>query len=107
MYSVLMSPWVHVTSSYLGQWLPGDKRGFRNRKHRIHSNGYYKLVGGVEDHEGLRRHAEDLSSGKILLKKRQRRELVEAMATKFREMEISAGILSCSATHCHALIKVG
>ncbi|HEX3314753.1 MAG TPA: hypothetical protein VHR72_07680 [Gemmataceae bacterium] len=28
--------------STYGSWLPGNPRGFRSRKHRIHSSGDYK-----------------------------------------------------------------
>ena len=34
--------WWHVTLSTYGSWLPGDQRGFRSRKHKIHSSGDYK-----------------------------------------------------------------
>jgi len=31
--------WRHVIINTRGTWLHGDSRGFRNRKHRIHSSG--------------------------------------------------------------------
>jgi len=34
--------WRHVILSTYGSWLPGDKRGFRTRRHREHVEGDYK-----------------------------------------------------------------
>jgi hypothetical protein len=102
-----MYPWAHVMTSYLGQWLPGDRRGFRSRAHRIHSNGNYKFSGGPDEHRALREHAEKLSSVKVILTIPQCRTLVGSMAKKFMEMEIPVAIIAAAATHCHVLIKVG
>jgi hypothetical protein len=34
--------WCHVVLSTYGSWLPGDPRGFRTRRHKLHVEGDYK-----------------------------------------------------------------
>ncbi|MFG0329350.1 MAG: hypothetical protein ACF8PN_05560 [Phycisphaerales bacterium] len=46
--------WRHATLSTRRSWMPGDPRGFRNRKHRIHSSGDYRNPPPEQEHIGLR-----------------------------------------------------
>jgi hypothetical protein len=100
-------PWVHITSSYRGHWLPGDGRGFRSRQHRIHSEYFYKDTVPTEQHKGLREYAQRISKDKVLLTKSHRRTMLAAMVEKLAEMELPAAIIALAPTHCHALVKVG
>lgn len=46
--------WWHIQLGTYCTWLPGDKRGFRSRDHRIHSSGDYKAPPPPGGHAGLR-----------------------------------------------------
>jgi hypothetical protein len=45
--------WRHVIVNTRCSWLHGDLRGFRNRKHRIHSSGDYRNPPPPEEHRVL------------------------------------------------------
>jgi len=51
--------WWHVIISTRNSWLPGDKRGFRSKNHKIHSSGDYKKPPPIEEHSGLRRYHQE------------------------------------------------
>ena len=44
----------HVIWSTYGSWLPGDPRGFRTRRHRMHVEGGYRNPPPPGTHAGLR-----------------------------------------------------
>jgi hypothetical protein len=50
--------WWHVQIGTYCAWLPGDKRGFRNRDHRIDSTGDYRDPPPPDEHAGLREYNE-------------------------------------------------
>src|SRR5947207_10093448 len=51
----LETAWIHVVVGTYRSWDFGDERGFRSRKHRIHSSGDYKNPPPKREHEGLRK----------------------------------------------------
>lgn len=96
--------WVHLTASTLGHWLPGDERGFRSRRHRLHSSGDYQNPPPLAEHAGLRRDAEARSKGAVRLDPAQRQIVVAALQTKLEEMGAQPRAIACDAVHCHALV---
>ncbi len=54
-----MRKWFHITFSTYGTWLPGDPRGFRAWKHKLHSSGDYKSRPPQGEHAALQRYARD------------------------------------------------
>jgi hypothetical protein len=57
--------WRHVIVNTHSSWLPGSPRGFRNRKHRIHSSGDYRSPPPPGEHEGLHRYNAGKSSPQV------------------------------------------
>lgn len=54
--------WRHVIINAHCTWLPGDPRGFRNRGHRIHSSGDYRVPPPAGEHVGLNRFHRERSA---------------------------------------------
>ena len=102
-----MTPWAHVISSFHGQWLPGDERGFRNRGHRIHSTGAVERSAPIWEHRGLRQRLAHCRDNAIVLTPDQGAVVGEALIEKLRSTGSRIGALAVSPTHCHALIEVG
>ena len=48
--------WYLVTINTHGSWLHGSPRGFRSRRHRLHSTGDYRTPPPVGEHAGLNRY---------------------------------------------------
>jgi REP element-mobilizing transposase RayT len=59
--------WWHVIWSTHCSWLPGDPRGFRNRRHRIHSSGDYRRPPPVGEHAGLHQYHQSRSADAVEL----------------------------------------
>lgn len=102
-----MARWAHVISSFRGHWLPGDLRGFRSRKHRIHSSHDYRAVNPEPEHEELHRYAQGLAGDAIRLTRSQCRVVIAAIIEKMEAIEIPVAVIACDAVHCHALLRVG
>ena len=47
-------PWFHIMLGSRCSWLHGDARGFRDRKHRLHSTGDYKNPPPSKEHADVR-----------------------------------------------------
>jgi len=97
--------WAHVVTSTRGQWLPGDRRGFRSRQHRVHSSGDYRRPPPPGEHEGLRKVAEAISTGPVFLATAHRRVVVEAIQTKLTQLGAHPRVIACDGVHCHALFN--
>ena len=93
-------------SSYRGQWIPGDERGFRSRGHRVHSTGNYHDKPPETEHAGLRRWARTIMAEPVTLDRTLASELVSAMIEKVEAMELRWAIVAADRVHCHALIDV-
>jgi REP element-mobilizing transposase RayT len=103
-----MSPWTHVYSSYLGQWLPGDQRGFNSRHHKIRSTRHYLIHDPfTKEHAGLERYSKLMCDDKVSIARQHRPMLLEALRAKFESMGTPIAAIGASPTHTHALIKVG
>src|SRR5262245_7525681 len=57
--------WRHVVINTKNTWLHGDERGFRSRRHRVHSSGNYKHRPPPREHKGLRDYHEKRSGGEV------------------------------------------
>ena len=71
--------WRHVIISTLNSWLPGDPRGFRTVKHKIHSSGDYKNPPPPGEHAGLFLYSSKISGETVVIPK----ELRDAIGIAF------------------------
>jgi hypothetical protein len=90
-----------------GHWLPGDERGFRDRKHRIHSSGDYAIPPPPDEHAGLRRYAHAIAGPSVRIPEELRSTIARALGEKFDELHAPARIIAITETHAHALVRVG
>ena len=99
--------WFHVILTMYGTWLPGDKRGFRTRKHREHVEGDYKNPPPPGIYEGLAAHSRKrLRFEPVVLSYEQRKTLGVAMRDKLEKLGAVVACLSISAKHGHLLVKL-
>src|SRR5688572_11171736 len=98
--------WWHVQIGTYCAWLPGDKRGFRSRDHRIHSSGNYRKPPPPDEHEGLREYNENRSPGPVKIP----RELRLRIATRLAESLMKRGhrvlVVSVAEKHGHAVTEL-
>ncbi|MFO0864971.1 MAG: hypothetical protein U0744_10020 [Gemmataceae bacterium] len=86
-------------------WLPGDKRGFRSRDHKIHSSGDYKEPPPLDEHAGLRAfHAKDGS--KVVIPFDVKELLGRKILAKFEKLDLRINAVSVSSTHSHWLAEL-
>ncbi|MCH8823760.1 MAG: transposase [Planctomycetes bacterium] len=97
----------HCICSFHGQWIPGDERSWRSRNHKSHSSGDYNNPPPDDEHKGLRHHVrQSMKKLPVVLRIEQQPIVGEAFICKLQKMNCELLILSCSATHVHALCKL-
>src|SRR5262249_23634298 len=98
--------WRHVIVSTLNSWLPGDPRGFRNKKHRIHSSGDYKNPPPPTEHAGLRRYAKLISEEPVIIPAEFRPTVGKVIVTKLLDMDYPVLVISVAGMHAHFLAEL-
>jgi len=102
-----MRKWFHITFSTYGSWLPGDARGFRSWRHRVHSSGDYKNPPPPGEHEGLRGYAQArMTRPPVTLTREQRRTCVLAMVEKLQEKGAEVLAIPVGARHVHVQARI-
>ena len=95
--------WCHVMINTRCSWLHGDKRGFRNRGHRIHSSGYYKHRPPRDEHERLRRFHQQRSGKAVSFTLTVRIQILRSFVLKMESLGHRIIAASCGKQHLHAL----
>jgi REP element-mobilizing transposase RayT len=96
--------WFHVTGNTYGTWLPGDPRGWRSRKHKVHVDGDYRDPPAPGAYDHLNAHSRSLlTRDAVLLTPDQRRVAGRAMVDRLLELNVRLLALSCGRAHYHLL----
>ncbi len=98
--------WRHVIISTVNSWLPGDPRGFRSRKHKIHSSGDYKHPPPPGEHAGLHAYSKKISGNPVLVPYELRSVVGMAILRKLRKLDYRVLALSVGGMHAHALVEL-
>lgn len=99
--------WFHVMWHTYATWLPGDKRGFRDRDHRIHSSGDYKNPPPAGEHAGLHEYAKRVSDDEVVLSTSElRREVCDALIATANGMELRLLAITVCRVHVHLVIEL-
>jgi REP element-mobilizing transposase RayT len=98
--------WRHVIISTHGSWLPGDPRGFRNRRHRIHSSGDYRDPPPPAEHAGLYRYNKARSATPVVIPPAIRSVIGQSIVQTLSEENHRVLALSVSGMHTHFLVEL-
>lgn len=98
--------WRHVIISARRSWLHGDERGFRTRRHKIHSSGDYQKPPPRGEHKGLRDHFEQLSGPEVHLPQHVRARIGRAILEWFTVCEHRILAVAVGKVHAHALAEL-
>jgi REP element-mobilizing transposase RayT len=98
--------WRHVIVNTKCSWLHGDERGFRSRRHRVHSSGDYRNPPPPHEHEGLREYHRARSSDPVTIRRDIRAIVVQAFVKTLRELGYRVIVVSISGRHLHALVEL-
>lgn len=98
--------WRHIIINTLGTWLHGDERGFRSRKHRIHSSGDYRKPPPAGKHQGLHDYHEERARCEATIEKSLRATIGRAiiahlLAHHYRVLAVAVGKV-----HTHILVEL-
>src|SRR5262249_36777902 len=80
--------WRHVVISTWNSWLPGDPRGFRSKKHKIHSSGDYKNPPPEGDHRFLHDYWKDRVEETVVIPADLREAVGKAILEKLDQLNI-------------------
>jgi REP element-mobilizing transposase RayT len=98
--------WRFITINTHCSWLPGDRRGFRNRDHRIDSTGDYKNPPPPEEHAGLRKSNQVHSEKLVEIPKHLRATIGRALIARLEKEGFRVLAVSVSYDHAHILVEL-
>jgi REP element-mobilizing transposase RayT len=100
------SCWRHIVINTHSSWLHGDKRGFRSRKHRIHSSGDYKSPPPKFEHAGLRVYQQQRSDDEIQIPYEIRPIVGRAIAEHLKQSNYRLLAVAVAVVHTHFLVEL-
>jgi len=98
--------WWHCIISTHNSWLPGDRRGFRTRRHKIHSSGDYKSPPPEAEHAGLRHYHEQHSGDAAVVPADCKATVGWAIIGKLRKKSLRVLAIAVAGTHSHMLAEL-
>lgn len=101
-----MRQWFHVMFSTNGTWLPGDPRGFRACRHKIHSSGNYKSPPPQGEHEGLHIYAQwKMRDDPVTLTPEQRKIVAIELIAQLHERDCEVIAIAVGGRHVHIQLR--
>lgn len=98
--------WYHVNGNTYGTWLPGDPRGWREKRHKKHVDGDCKNPPPKGSGDAMHRHARSLlKQSPVHLDIAQRGIAGRALVEWFLTHDVEILALSLDAIHYHLLAR--
>jgi hypothetical protein len=91
--------WRHIIVNTKNTWLHGDERGFRDRKHRVHSSGDYKNPPPPGEHAGLHRYFSERAGEEVIFEQEVRPLIGRAMLELLRGEKHRVGCMAVGRVH--------
>ena len=98
--------WRHVIVSTRCSWLHGDPRGFRSRKHRIHSSGDYKNPPPRGEHKGLFVYHDVRDGEEVHIPPEARATVGQAIVHCLRSQGHRVVAVAVAKVHGHSLVEL-
>lgn len=99
--------WFHVILSTYGSWLPGDPRGFRTRKHKLHVEGDYKNPPPPDAFQGLQQSARNaMKRDSVTLGPDHKVIVSNALRETLHDKSIRLASSAVAARHAHLLAEL-
>jgi len=98
--------WRHVVINTHASWLHGDPRGFRTRRHRIHSSGDYRHPPPRGEHRGLYVHQRRESSPEVKIPLKVRAVVGRALVRFLLDQRLRVVAVAVAKVHAHALVEM-
>src|SRR5262245_774269 len=98
--------WRHAIINTKNTWLHRDERGFRSRKHRIHSSGDYKHRPPADEHQGLREYHRKRSGKEVHIAPELRSTVGCAILLYFRSIGARVIAMAVGKVHTHIVVEM-
>jgi hypothetical protein len=98
--------WRHVIINTRCSLLHGSPRGFRSRRHRIHSSGDYKHPPPTGEHAGLYRYHVERSADPVEIEAALREKVGRAFVQALLQAGHRLVVFSLAGEHAHALVDL-
>jgi REP element-mobilizing transposase RayT len=98
--------WRHFIINTFGTWLHGDQRGFRSRKHRIHSSGDYRHPPPLGEHALLHEHHDLRARDEVRIERDLRRTIGQAILCSLLDKHYRLLALAVGKVHTHGLVEL-
>ena len=98
--------WRHVVINTHGSWLHGDPRGFRTRRHRIHSSGDYRNPPPKGEHPGLYLHHKRKCPDEVTIPLDLRPVVGRALVRFFFDAKLRVLSVAVGKVHAHAVVEL-
>jgi REP element-mobilizing transposase RayT len=96
----------HVIINTFGTWLHGDERGFRSRKHRIHSSGDYRHRPPSDEHAGLHGYHRAKSRSEVTIDRSIRPTIGQTLLAALLDRSYRVLALAVGKVHAHCLVEL-
>src|SRR3546814_11272666 len=98
--------WRHVILTTYASWLPGEQRGFRSKRRKVHSGGDYKNRPPPSEHAGLWRYAQRISGERIIIPDTSREVVAHRLVEVLQKLGHRVLIVAMAGTHAHLLVEL-
>ena len=98
--------WRHVIINTKGTWLHGDARGFRTRRHRIHSSGDYRNPPPASEHARLLAYHVERCPDEVIIDRALRPVIGRALVEFFLGERRRVLVCAVGKVHAHGVVEL-